>query len=905
MIPLKLELKNFLSYGENSEPINFKDYSLICFSGKNGNGKSALLDAITWVVWGQGRKISGTIKPDLGLLRLGQTQMMVSLEFEFSQNIYRVRREFAKTYGKPYLALDFDIFDSKEERFLSLTDKTVKLTQEKIEKLLGLDYETFVNSAFLRQGMADEFSKKSPKERKQILSNILGFSKYDELQNLASEKSRQFVDEKKITEKMQEQTLKQIELEKELLKKLEDEKNILVAIDKNSAEIQKGLIAFQKEREIVLQKKQKKTFWDQEKDTLIKKIKNKENDLLKSVFEWKQIHYKSLKVADGTNIEEQYKKSVQDEKKYLLLQQKNLTLQENILHQKELCQKELKVLKDKSDKEIYENKISLEKKGLVKKQLLENISQKDKRFKVLQEESEKRSKELLDAENKLKENKDLAETLEVNKKQFDKRRSFYHVLVQKGNWVKSQINDLEKKDKIIKDQDSPCCPLCNQVLTVKRKQFLGKQFFCESNFLKNRFLRISSLIKKLKNILLEQNELVKNLEKKNLEFQTLVSKKQELEKNILSDKKELLILKEELDKDSKDLDLVSKEIEIQRKELDQKLKLEEEIVKHPTVVALFDHLKKLEKEKLDLKYNKETHLRLHATVKELEDKLKEIDLLKKEQEEQKNRKERIKYFITEIKDLKKGIKNIDESIIKLNFDSKYEKELEKSISDLQNENLKITKEKEQILQKVGSLENEIKRIDSLKLENEKRRLRLEFLNDQIEEYKLLTQAFGKDGIQALLIEQAIPQIEEEANNILARLTDNQAQVFIESLRDLKKGGVKETLDIQISDSAGIRPYEMFSGGEAFRVDFALRIAISKLLARRAGTALQTLIIDEGFGSQDEEGLARLMDAIYSIKEDFSKIVVVSHLTSFKENFPVHFLIEKNASGSSIRIQERG
>ncbi len=116
---------------------------------------------------------------------------------------------------------------------------------------------------------------------------------------------------------------------------------------------------------------------------------------------------------------------------------------------------------------------------------------------------------------------------------------------------------------------------------------------------------------------------------------------------------------------------------------------------------------------------------------------------------------------------------------------------------------------------------------------------------------------GKDGIQALLIEQAIPEIEAEANHLLAKLTDNQAHIMIESLKDLKSGGTKETLDIKISDTVGIRPYEFFSGGEAFRIDFALRIAISKLLAKRAGTSLQILMIDEGFGSQDEEGLVTL------------------------------------------------
>ncbi|HEX4069393.1 MAG TPA: SbcC/MukB-like Walker B domain-containing protein, partial [Candidatus Babeliales bacterium] len=175
----------------------------------------------------------------------------------------------------------------------------------------------------------------------------------------------------------------------------------------------------------------------------------------------------------------------------------------------------------------------------------------------------------------------------------------------------------------------------------------------------------------------------------------------------------------------------------------------------------------------------------------------------------------------------------------------------------------------------------------------------------IDDYQTIATATGKDGIQALLIEEAIPEIEQEANVLLSRLTNNQAQIFIDSLRDLKKGGTKETLDIKISDQAGIRPYELFSGGEAFRIDFALRIAISKLLARRAGTALQTLIIDEGFGSQDDEGLGHIMDALHKIQDDFSKIIIVSHLPTMKDQFPVQFYIEKGVQGSVVHVIEQG
>ncbi|MCF7800224.1 hypothetical protein K9M16_04475, partial [Candidatus Babeliales bacterium] len=281
------------------------------------------------------------------------------------------------------------------------------------------------------------------------------------------------------------------------------------------------------------------------------------------------------------------------------------------------------------------------------------------------------------------------------------------------------------------------------------------------------------------------------------------------------------------------------------------------------------------------------------------------DFLKKELEKQKDKKEKIKNFIIELKELKKEKQNFCNKIKNLKFDLSLESKIEQEIKNIKNSiNIK-TKEKEVLLQKLGNLENELKRLEKLKKENLEFDKKIANLDIELQDYQILVQAFSKNGIQALLIEESIPQIEEEANNILSRLTDNQAQIFIESLRDLKSGGVKETLDIQISDSAGIRPYEMFSGGEAFRVDFALRIAISKLLARRAGTALQTLIIDEGFGSQDEEGLNRLMDAIYAIKKDFSKIIVVSHLTDFKNNFPYHFIVEKGPSGSVVRVEQRG
>ena len=191
MIPLKLQIKNFLSYGSEPQTIDFSPYHLICLSGKNGHGKSALLDAITWALWGQARKTLGVAKADQGLLRLGQTQMFVALDFMFNGQTYRVRREFAKTYGKPFAALDFGIVNQETQLLIPLTDKTIRQTQEKIESLLNLDIDSFVNSAFLRQGQSNEFSKKTAKERKVVLATILGLNRYETIRTLAMEKVKE------------------------------------------------------------------------------------------------------------------------------------------------------------------------------------------------------------------------------------------------------------------------------------------------------------------------------------------------------------------------------------------------------------------------------------------------------------------------------------------------------------------------------------------------------------------------------------------------------------------------------------------------------------------------------------------------------------------------------------------
>ena len=195
-------------------------------------------------------------------------------------------------------------------------------------------------------------------------------------------------------------------------------------------------------------------------------------------------------------------------------------------------------------------------------------------------------------------------------------------------------------------------------------------------------------------------------------------------------------------------------------------------------------------------------------------------------------------------------------------------------------------------------------LDSLRARKKGLTLEREELAQGVMRHKTLEKAFGKDGVPALLIEQALPQIESKANDLLDRLSDGTMSIrFVTQAeyKDKKRDDLKETLDIQISDGAGLRDYEMYSGGEAFRVNFAIRLALSEVLAGRKGARLQTLVIDEGFGSQDAQGRQRLIEAINMVKHDFAKILVITHLDELKDAFPTRIEVEKTERGSTVRV----
>ena len=639
---------------------------------------------------------------------------------------------------------------------------------------------------------------------------------------------------------------------------------------------------------------------------LATKIQGQKTTLQVLIEEWKQTHKRLLHQTNPEQLEAE--KQIIDTQLQALLQQKQngLAIQEELLATKERYSRILANLKQNNDALIISQQLTIQKFELAQQHIQTTLNEKETTSTTLEKKRAQIAKDQSALETIILNAANLEAELLATKTQFEKRKAFYQAIVQKGNWLKTMLSEMDQKKNTLSAPNNPSCPLCQQVLTVKRKQFLQNQMVSQELLIKSRIVRIGTIIRKLKDILYIQHQ---ELERYTIETQRINEKKTILEEYTKRTQamnqeqaaidQEILMLNEQAIINAKELSQAQLMLETMRTETDAIVATNHELL------MLKNKVTALEQQRSNTTFDPQHFDTLAQQKTLIDEKMSAASRLTQEKNLQQKHRHSISLACQEIKNLKNQHAQFSTLLTSSCIDAQSLEVLEQSLARLQSSLNEILLQRDNHLQTLAKYEHTLGRIHELKEQVNLTTEKITFLNEQIDDYQTLSSAFNKNGIQALLIEQAIPEIEAEANALLGKLTDNQSHIFIESLKDLKSGGVKETLDIHISDTAGIRPYEMFSGGEAFRVDFALRIAISKLLARRAGTSLQTLIIDEGFGSQDEEGLAHIMDALYAIQKDFAKIIVVSHLAEFKDNFPVHFTIEKNSLGSTVTIQERG
>ena len=249
---------------------------------------------------------------------------------------------------------------------------------------------------------------------------------------------------------------------------------------------------------------------------------------------------------------------------------------------------------------------------------------------------------------------------------------------------------------------------------------------------------------------------------------------------------------------------------------------------------------------------------------------------------------------------------------KISSDEKTVAELEKELAENEKTNIEKLEEQEfndgyikrQINEirnkqqdysnKISVLEDRLKMIAEAEdvvtdLKEEQHNLELEKTD-----YESLVTAFGKSGIQSLIIENTLPDIEDEINDILDKLTSGKISIsFITQKQTKTKKTSIDTLDIVVHDNGIDRKYESFSGGEKFRIDFSCHVGISKFLTKRADATIDMFILDEGLASQDINARTIFVDSIKMLSDRFKKILIITHIDTIKEAFDNKMLITKD------------
>ncbi|OWK37309.1 AAA family ATPase [Fimbriiglobus ruber] len=174
MIPKRVSLENFLSYGTPKTDIVFgDDEPLWVLGGPNGVGKSAVFDAITYCLFAKHR---GGGQGHDQLVRHGANGFSVSFEFEFAGTDYRVSRNRAGTR----VTQSVERKTNGEWASVPNVDSAADVNAW-AERTLGLSYSAFTASVLLPQGKSDELLEADPADRLSLLKKIIGAERYEEL----------------------------------------------------------------------------------------------------------------------------------------------------------------------------------------------------------------------------------------------------------------------------------------------------------------------------------------------------------------------------------------------------------------------------------------------------------------------------------------------------------------------------------------------------------------------------------------------------------------------------------------------------------------------------------------------------------------------------------------------------
>ena len=860
MIPIKLTIRNFLSYRENVPALDFTGLHVACLCGDNGHGKSALLDAITWCLWGQAR---GQVQDDL--VSYGADEARVELDFMARDGRFRAIRSRRRGGGRRRQgATDLQLVTVADDGSPAqvISGNSIRETQARIEQQVGMDYETFINSAFLLQGRADEFTNKTPAERKAVLASILSLASYDRYQARARER----VSEKRSESDRLAGRLHQMQTD---LEAIGDPTEELRRVNAGIVEIEARLTAVRTEAEEL----RARAAALRQLETEISELRDRYGRATQEIGQ-----IESSIGAIEARIEEHQVLIAREEEIEAGAQRLETARQK--FGELEASRQQHETLKQRQgelERAIEIERIRLETEaGQLHRRIRDELA-------PLAESEPVVAVALADVRGKLEKSAENSTGLSEMREGLQQLAAAIGEAQTLATRYETEGKQLNEKLNLLgnSDPDSVVCPLCLSPLSEDGCSRLAQAYEVE---------------------IVEKRVLYRDNQDR---MKRLTAEKDELESGLAA-------------KERQHTDDIRR---LQGEAARAESQLEAARAAGAELTSSRDQLGKLAAVLKETIYSEAERIELNAVAEQAavlgydEEAYRETVQLVRKLEPVNQLRARLETARAQLPQEELALRQNSELLARLTGDREETGRLIREAEAQVTEKPEVETRLGLANREIGELESDLQRAVAARglLEGKLERLRhlerevgecqgqLAQTRDEQGIYQDLVGAFGRQGIQAMLIETVVPRLEEEANLLLGRMTDNRMHVKLETQRERRSGSGEpiETLEINVSDELGSRNYEMYSGGEAFRVNLALRIALSRVLSQRTGAPLPTLFIDEGFGTQDASGRERILDVISAIEDDFDKIIVITHLDDLKDMFPVRIEVQKDGNGSTF------
>lgn len=867
MIPIELELEAFGPYAECTQ-ISFEQFEenglfLIC--GDTGSGKTTIFDAIAFALYDTAS---------------GETRKMETLHSDYveTKKSSRVRLLFSHKGKRCQVIRSFN-GKRKNEAVLEEAEKEVltgrKAVNERLKEILGLDYQQFKQILMIAQGEFLNLLLAKSEVRSEIFRKVFDTGFYKRLAEVLKSKAGTLREEEKLRKERECQLLSGLgeEFEKKFGEKDKDWQ--IPAEVETALEEKIDLLREEEKRQKEAERKE-----ETNKEEILKaweQIKNINRDLqqleqLREIL--KKERERKQEFAQKEKELEQIKKSVLYVKPILVkYEEKKTALEKENIRYQEICERQKEQKQNtgrlkKEQKEAEQNERKNEKIQCLETECLE-LKEKEKKLTALckLQKQKEALQEQLKAE--IKEAKQAVLEYETEKEKF--------FCAQAGILAQSLKEGIP-------------CPVCGSVShphpAVVLEEVLSQEELKEKEQDKKR------VEEKRQKTLQDFLQLEKEVEKSTKEvsvnpdfFWKEVHAKLE-QTGQKRNQKEIKIreLKQNVKREVRDSETIQKEW-IENLEKEAGILKEKEICK--------EQIEALKAEK------KAYQIKLRAAVKEQNFKSeKEARLFCEKQEKLLILEQETADYKKTLHKLLGQIKILEETLLGKKKQSEEEKQ--KKFEQTEQNLEKIRLELREIYKRISFYEKTLEQLKKLWEESEKtRKERLALLSLSDTASGMLA---GKPKVSFERYVQSayFKQIVVEANQRLEQMTNGRYELLVEETGTNKKS--QSGLDLQVYDyhTGKVRSVRSLSGGESFQAALSLALGVSGVISQFAGgIRIETLFIDEGFGSLDEQSLELAVKTLRELSSQGCMIGIISHVKELKEQIFYKIEVKKGQKGSQI------